>query len=130
MKNSKVVKTNIIISVILVIGFLLTALFSYQANYKDSLDNIEQVSSLTAEGIYYQLTSMLTKPVNISLTMSNDNLLKDHLLSEPEDAEDKTYIQTTRDYLNAYQKKYGFDSVFLVSSATGRYYNFNGLDGY
>ena len=31
-------------------------------------------------------------------------------------------------YLENYQAKYCYDSVFLVSAATARYYNFNGLD--
>lgn len=128
MWNNKLLKTNILVSVILLVGFVLTAMFGYQANYQASLNNIEQVSSLTAEGIYYQLTTMFTKPVNISLTMAHDSLLREHLLNEEEQLEQEDYIQKTMDYLNGYRGKYGFDSVFLVSSASGRYYNFNGLD--
>ena len=82
MKNNKLFQTNLLVSSILVVGFILTAFFNYRANYRASLENIEQVSSLTAEGIYYQLKAMLTKPVNISLTMSHDSLLVDHLLAE------------------------------------------------
>lgn len=128
MKNHELIKTNLIISIILVIGFAITALFSYKANYNASLDNIEQVSSLTTEGIYYQLTTRFTKPVNISLTMSRDSLLVDHLQAEPDHLEDPGYIETIRQYLSAYREKYGFDSVFLVSTKSSRYYNFNGLD--
>lgn len=128
MRNNKLFKTNLLVSIILVIGFIFTAVLSYQANYQASLVNIEQVSSLTSEGIYYQLAGMFTRPVNISLTMAHDSLLVDHLLSEPEHLEDEAYIQTTKTYLENYKQKYGFDSVFLVSTASGRYYNFNGLD--
>ena len=53
MKNNKLFQTNLLVSSILVVGFILTAFFSYRANYRASLENIEQVSSLTAEGIYY-----------------------------------------------------------------------------
>lgn len=128
MKSNKLLRTNILVSVILVVGFSLTAIFSYQANYRASLDNIEQVSSLTTEGIYYQLTSMFTKPVNVSLTMAHDSLLVEHLTNEKEHLGDKEYIETTRNYLEAYQKKYGFDSVFLASTVTKNYYSFSGLD--
>ncbi|WP_320936247.1 sensor domain-containing diguanylate cyclase [Enterocloster lavalensis] len=128
MQENKLFKTNLLISIILIIGFILTAILSYQANYQASLVNIEQVSSLTAEGIYYQLTTMFTKPVNISLTMAHDSLLIDHLLNEPEHMEDEDYIRTTKTYLDNYKQKYNFDSVFLVSTLSGRYYNFNGLD--
>lgn len=128
MKNNKLFQTNLLVSIILVVGFILTAFFSYRANYRASLDNIEQVSSLTAEGIYYQLTAMLTKPVNISLTMAHDSLLVDHLLAEDSYLDDPDFVETTKTYLETYQKKYGFDSVFLISAGSGRYYNFNGLD--
>lgn len=128
MQKNKLFRTNLLICLILLAGFALTAIFGYQANFKDSLDNIERVSSLTAEGIYYQITAMFTKPVNTSQTMAHDSLLVEHLLSEPENLEDGGYIQMTQNYLMGYREKYGFDSVFLVSAATGRYYNFNGFD--
>ena len=128
MKNSRLFKTNAVVSLILLIGFALTAMLGYRANYQASLDNIEQVSSLTAEGIYYQLTTKFTKPVNISLTMAHDSLLKNHLQEEISRLDDEEYINTTKTYLETYREKYGFDSVFLVSAATSRYYNFNGID--
>lgn len=49
--------------------FFLTSIFSYKANYKASLDNIEQVSALTSEGIYYQMRTIFAKPVNVSYFM-------------------------------------------------------------
>lgn len=126
-KKNILVRTNVLICLIIIVGFLVTAVLSYRANYSASLENIEQVSDLTSEGIYYQMTTTFTKPVNISLTMANDSLLKD-LLSREEGGEDSAYLKTLQNYLQGYREKYGYDSVFLVSSATGRYYNFNGLD--
>lgn len=128
MKKNILLRTNILICLIIVIGFLVTAILSYQANYSASIENIEQVSNLTSEGVYYQMSSTFTKPVNISLTMANDSLLKDYLSQEEKHLEDTGYIETLREYLKGYQAKYKYDSVFLVSAATGRYYNFNGLD--
>lgn len=127
-KNNRLFKTNAVISLILLIGFALTAALSYHANYRTSLDSMEQISTLTADGICYQLTAMFTKPVNVSLTMSHDSLLREHLSKETEYLEDEKYVDTTRNYLDTYREKYGFDSVFLVSAATSRYYNFNGID--
>ena len=127
-KNNRLFKTNAVISLILLIGFALTAALSYHANYRTSLDSMEQISTLTADGICYQLTAMFTKPVNVSLTMSHDSLLREHLSKETEYLADEKYVDTTRNYLDTYREKYGFDSVFLVSAATSRYYNFNGID--
>lgn len=127
-KNRELLKTNLLVSVILVCGFLVTAFFSYQANYEASLNNIEQVASLTTEGIYYQLTALFTRPVNISLTMAHDSLLAAHLEGEAAHLEDEQYAWTIKNYLETYREKYDFDSVFLVSALTNRYYNFNGID--
>ena len=128
MKDRILMKTNILICLVIVVGFLMTAVLSYRANYSASIENVEQVSTLTSEGIYYQISSMFTKPVNVSLTMANDSLLRDFLSKESQHLEDSAYISTLREYLEGYQVKYHYDSVFLVSAATARYYNFNGLD--
>lgn len=128
MKKNILLRTNLLVCLLIMIGFLLTAVLSYQANYSAAIQNIEQVSTLTSEGIYYQISSTFTKPVNVSLTMANDSLLKGLLRAEADNLHTPGYIETVREYLHAYQVKYGYDSVFLVSAATRNYYNFNGLD--
>lgn len=128
LKSKELFRTNLLISIMLVMGFLIIAVFSYRANYQISMNSLEQVSALSTDGIYYQFTSMLTRPVNVSLTMAHDCLLKDHLVHELERGDDEAYTNTIQDYLKTYREKYGFDSVFLVSDATKRYYNFNGID--
>lgn len=47
---------------------------------------------------------MFTKPLNVSLTMAHDSLLVEHLLEEEKHFRGEGYIQTTRNYLEAYQK--------------------------
>lgn len=128
MKKKIVVKTNFLISIILITGFISTALLGYHANYKTELNSLEQISALTSEGIYYQLMSIFTKPVNISLTMVHDRLLVDYLEKETEHLLDEEYTGLMQEYLNTYKEKYGYDSVFLASAATKRYYNFEGVD--
>ncbi len=128
MTHSTVLKTNLLVSGIMLIGFILTAFFSHQANYRASLNAIEQISSLTADGIYYQLSSLLTRPVNIAQTMAQDSLLIEHLTREPARLEDAAYVRTIQTYLAAYREMDHFDSVFLISTATGRYYSPNGID--
>ncbi|WP_130861999.1 sensor domain-containing diguanylate cyclase [Bacilliculturomica massiliensis] len=128
MKKNILFRTNALICLIIIAGFLVTAVLSYRANYSASLENIEQVSVLTSEGIYHQMASVFTKPVNVSLTMANDSLLKEYLMEEPDHLEDQSYTDTISGYLMAYKVKYGYDSVFLVSTGSHRYYNFNGVD--
>ena len=118
MKKNILMRTNLMICAVIVVGFLLTAVLSYRANYTASLQNIEQVSTLTSEGIYYQIDTTLTKPLNISLTMANDSLLREALREEANGGDDPAYQERLRRYLASYKEKYGYDSVFLVSDAT------------
>lgn len=128
MKGHKLLRTNLTVSIVLIIGFIVTAVFSYRANYQSSIYSIEQISTLTAEGIYHKITDLFAGPVQVSLAMSHDSLLVSQLQAEADHMDDPEYIEILRNYLAIYQKRYGFDSVFLVSSVTNRYYNFNGLD--
>lgn len=128
MKKNILARTNILVCVIIIIGVTLTAVLGYRANYDASLQSIEQVSDLTSQGIYYQMTTTFTKPVNISLTMANDSLLRNFLIEEKRELDNAQYVDTLKEYLGIYREKYNYDSVFLVSAASGRYYNFNGMD--
>lgn len=128
MKNKVLWKTNFLICIILIIGFALTFILSYRANYSAAQQNIEHVSTLTSEGIYYQMHNTLSKPVNVSLTMANDSLLKEALKQEAAHPDSDLCMEKITNYLDGYRKAYDYDSVFLVSSATSRYYNFNGMD--
>ena len=128
MKKRTLLHTNLLVCAIIVVGFLLTAVIGYKANWDVFEKDVEQVSNLTMESISHQIDSNFTKPVNISLTMANDSLLKGFLADEGDHLGDEDFIKTMREYLDAYRVKYGYDSVFLVSARTNRYYHFNGLD--
>ena len=63
--------------------------------YKD----VESVAALT-RGIHHQIDSTFIKPVNISLTMANDSLLKKFLAEEEARMNDDSFIEDMRTYLN------------------------------
>ena len=129
MKKNVLLRTNLFICTVIILGFLMTSLISYHSNNGILRRDIEHISTLTSEGIYHQIDSIFTKPINISLTMANDSLLKTFLAEEETRGDDEAFIQTMRDYLLAYKEKYDYDSVFLVSARTNRYYHFQqGVD--
>lgn len=129
MKKNVLLRTNVFICIVIVMGFLLTSLISYHSNNGIFKRDIEHISTLTSEGIYHQIDSIFTKPINISLTMANDNLLKTFLAEEETQGMNQEFIQTMQNYLLTYKNKYNYDSVFLVSAQTNRYYHFeNGID--
>lgn len=128
MKKNILLRTNLLVCAVIILGFLSVSVISYQSNQGIFRKDIESVSALTSEGIYYQIDAIFTKPVNVSLTMANDSLLKEFLSNETARLNDAAFLSTMRNYLNGYRQKYEYDSVFLVSAATGRYYHFKGLD--
>lgn len=128
MRKNVLARTNFLVCMVIIIGYVITSFISYQSNQGIFHKDIESVSKLTSEGIYHQIDSVFTKPIHISMTMANDSLLRDFLEGEQEHLEDQAFIGTMGDYLNTYRNKYGYDSVFLASVKTKRYYYYNGID--
>lgn len=128
MRKNILFRTNLFVCTVIVIGFAITSIISYYSNRGIFEQDVERVSTLTLEGIYHQIDSIFTKPINVSLTMANDQLLKTFLMEEVQRLDDEDFVSAMRDYLYAYHAKYAFDSVFLVSAATDRYYHFDGID--
>lgn len=129
MKKNVLLRTNIFICTVIILGFLLTSLISYRSNTGIFKKDTEHISELTLDGIYHQIDSIFAKPINISLTMANDSLLKTFLTEEEARGDEEAFIQTMRSYLLTYKEKYRYDSVFLVSANTNRYYHFDaGID--
>lgn len=123
MKKNVLLRTNIFICTVIILGFLLTSFISYNSNNSILRRDVQHISRLTSEGIYHQIDSIFTKPINISLTMATDSLLKTFLMEEEARAGDKEFVETMREYLYAYKEKYQYDSVFLVSASTSQYYH-------
>lgn len=121
-------RTVLCLFLVLLAGFACIYLYNYYSSASVFKRDVEHVSTLTSESIYYQIDSYFAGPVNISLTMANDTLLKECLYEEKDSALDRSYTLRVQEYLKAYKAKYDFQSVFLVSTSTGRYYHFNGLD--
>lgn len=128
MKKNTLLHTNIMVCIIITLGFVATSIIGYQSNTNIFKNDIEHVSTLAAEGIYYQIDKLLSEPINVSLTMANDSLLKNFLDGEKEHLNDEEFIYKLQDYLNVYRNKYLYDSVFLVSTKTNNYYHFDGLN--
>lgn len=128
MKNKTLWRTNLLVCAIIIVGFLATSIISYRSNVGIYEKDVEKVSTLTSDGMYNDIAAIFSQPVSVSLAMANDNLLKSFLSVEKEKINDNFYILEMQNYLNGYRDKYGYDSVFLVSAATQRYYHFDGLD--
>ena len=113
---------------IIVSGFSVTSVIGYRSNVDTLKKEAESVTRLASEGMMYQIDAIFAQSIHISLTMAHDSFLINFLSQERENLKNPAYTLNIREYLAAYRKKYNYDSVFLVSMQTDRYYNFSGVD--
>jgi len=118
-KNNKLV---LIISLLLITGFVATSLASYYAS-RASLRSQIQLNELplTSENIYSEIQKDLLPPIFISSLMANDTFLREWVIQGENDID-----KITR-YLNAIQKKYNTITSFFVSEKTRNYYHADGI---
>ena len=120
-------RTNFFICLIIIIGFSVTSVISYRSNMDTLKKEAESVTRLASEGMMYQIDAIFAQSIHISQTMAHDSFLINFLSQEKENLKNPAYTQNIKEYLLAYKKKYNYDSVFLVSMQTDRYYNFAGV---
>lgn len=128
MKKHTLLRTNLIVCTIITVGFIITSLISYRSNLNIYAQEVEHVSALATGSVYSQIDRILSEPLDVSRTMASDSLLIERLAQEQDNLENDDYTADLRQYLDTYRQKYGYDSTFLVSVATGRYYHFDGIN--
>lgn len=122
MKKNKFAKIKIIISFIILFGFIAVAMTNYSSYSKIIKDDIHNISKLTSTNIYSEIDNELVKPIFVSLTMANDSFVNNWLNNE-NNSDEEEMIK----YLDGIKKKYHYDSVFLVSDKTKKYYHYDGV---
>ncbi|MBU1566529.1 MAG: cache domain-containing protein [Proteobacteria bacterium] len=118
------VKTRLlpIISVLLILGFLLTSLASYFVSRASLRSEIsENELPLTSDNIYSEIQRDLMRPVFISSFMANDTFLRNWILDG--EKQEQQIIQ----YLKEIQEKYLTFTSFLVSEKSRIYYHSGGI---
>jgi len=118
------VKTRLlpIISVLLILGFLLTSLASYfvsRASLRAEIADNEL--PLTSDTIYSEIQRDLMRPVFISSFMANDTFLRNWIIEGEKDPEQIAH------YLREIQGKYATFTSFLVSEKSRIYYHGGGV---
>lgn len=128
MKKNAPLRANIIVCIIITLGFIATSFIGFRSNTRLLEQDAAHVATLVSDGIYNRIDKIFAEPVSVSITMANDSLLVSLLSDEPEHLDDAAYLSQLQDYLKTYRDKYAYDSVFLVSAQSNRYYHFEGLD--
>ncbi|WKY48069.1 sensor domain-containing diguanylate cyclase [Eubacteriaceae bacterium ES3] len=119
MKKNRVA---IIIATIIIGGISAISYFSFYIYSQIIRDDIMNISKLTSTSIYSEIDNELTKPIFVSLTMANDAFVKEWINNEGQRQETEII-----NYLEGIRSKYDYQSVFLVSDQSNRYYTYDGL---
>lgn len=108
----------IMVSVLLVGGFLATSLASYFVS-RQSLRHavIDTELPLTSDNIYSEIQKDLIQPILISSVMATDTFLRNWVLDG--EGDETRIIQ----YLHDIKQRYGAFTSFFVSERTRRYYH-------
>lgn len=119
MTAAKIKKNKLLLtlSILLVVGFMVTSVVSYLVSRASLRRDIsEDGLPLTSDNVYSEIQRDLLAPVFISSTMANDTFLKDWVLAGELD---ETRIIK---YLAAIQSRYNTFTSFFVSENTHKYY--------
>ena len=112
--------------IIVLVSFLLSTFVSLWSLSIMSQRNVRELNKMMAARIYDAISSELSEPVTVGLTMANDSFLIKALQNEPYMSEEESET-AMRDYLAGIKKGLNYESVYVISEGTRRYYNFDGL---
>lgn len=111
-------KLILLLCLIVFISLFVLTILDYN-KYRDIIkEDILNITRLISTNIYAEIRIELIKPIFVSLTMANDQFLRDWVVHDNES--DPDIIQQ---YLSSMRNKYGYDSVFFVSDITKNYYH-------
>ncbi len=115
-------KLILIVSLLLVTGFMATSLASYYTSRASLRSQIKlNQLPLTSDNIYSEIQRDLLPPIFISSLMANDTFLKEWIV---QGENDKDKISR---YLKEIQHKYHTITSFFVSEKTRNYYHADGI---
>ncbi|MCR4960269.1 MAG: diguanylate cyclase [Lachnospiraceae bacterium] len=90
-------------------------------------DKEKKENLLIAEMVDNKVIQELSTAISVSKMISQDTALRDNLEKELRYSEDGMVL-IMRKYLNSIQKEFGFNSVYVVSEKSKRYYTYVGLN--
>ena len=110
----------------LITSFVLSVLVSVWSLNIMATDNTKAMDMLLTARIYDNLNSVITEPVNVSKTMSATQSLKE-VLTHEEGLDEASEAQFMANYLLGLKNSFGYETVFVVSEKTKRYYTYEGM---
>ena len=111
---------------IVLVSFLLSTFVSLWSLSLMGQRNTHELSRMLAARIYDSISSELNEPVTLSLAMAKDSFLINTLENE-QNVPAEEISSVIQEYLSGIRDWFNYESVYVISEGTRRYYNFDGL---
>lgn len=128
MKRTSKIRINLLICAIILLGFAAVGITNYKSYSEIIKEDICNISKLTTTNMYAEIRNELARPIVVSLTMANDSFLKAWMLAESHGNLTDAHMDKLTEYLTQLKDQYGYDTAFVVSETTKRYYYHGGLN--
>ncbi len=119
-------KNTIIVSAAVFVCLLLFTYVSMRSLTNMAQENTKEINKMLTYRIYEEISSKLNEPITAAKTMSCDNFLIKQL-KEERNIHEGNAVWTMQNYLANLRESLKYDSAFIVSEATHRYYTDIGL---
>ncbi|MBR1598261.1 MAG: GGDEF domain-containing protein [Lachnospiraceae bacterium] len=120
-------KSHFPLFLLIFISFLLSTVISLWSLNLMAKDNLREMETLLTARVYDIIGSELSEPIMVSKTMANNYFLIDTLKTEDSLGEAQA-VTLMQDYLRNLKNGLGYDSAFVVSDRSRRYYTYDGLN--
>ena len=106
--------------------FVLSTFVSLWSLSTMARQNMEDLGKSLAAQVYDTIGSELSEPITVSRTMANDIFLISILENESVSTAEETTAHMAQ-YLSGLRKGLDYESAFVISEATKKYYSYSGL---
>lgn len=111
---------------LIILSFCLTTIVSIASLNSVISDDSEEVSKLLASKIHDSIKTELINPIAVGNAMANDIFLIDELKNE--DSFNNNTEEKLQKYLEKIREKFDYETAFLVSDKSKKYYSYKGLN--
>ena len=109
------------------VSFVLTICASIYSLTMLARENTKELDTMLTYRIYDSIASNLNEPINVSKTMACNGFIVDFLKKE-KDMDPKESEEMMRKYLSGIKNGLGYNTAFLISDSSKRYYTYEGLN--
>ncbi|MDO4460686.1 MAG: diguanylate cyclase [Clostridia bacterium] len=128
MKNNLHRKITGFSFILVLVSIVISTVVSMYSMKAMGMENRKELNLVLASGIHDTINSALTEPIMAAKTMASGQALVSFLEEEESENNTDKDVLNMQKTLSRLQRGLGYESVFVVSAKTGRYYTQEGLN--